>query len=73
MNFLKPMNSANDFDKIPHDFGDWHGPMPRPPAPREPEPGLSYIARLHWHVREYFRPKSDWERIGIKLAKAQKQ
>jgi len=67
------MNSADDCEKISQDLGGWHGPMPRPPAPREPEPGLSYIARLRWHVREYFRPKSDWERIGIKLAKAQKQ
>ena len=67
------MSSSDDFQKFPRDLGGWHGPMPRPPAPREPDPGLSYIARLRWHVREYFRPKSDWERIGIKLAKAQKQ
>lgn len=67
------MNSPNDFGKFPRDLGGWHGPMTRPPAPREPEPGLTFIGRLRWHIREYFRPKSQWERIGIKLAKAQRQ
>lgn len=67
------MSSPDDSHKFPRDLGGWHGPMPRPPAPREPELGLGFIAWLRWHVREYFRRKSDWERIGIKLAMAQKQ
>ena len=49
------------------------GPADRPPAPREPDPGLSFIPRVYWHVREYFRPKSLAERVGIALAKSRKQ
>jgi len=67
------MNLPDDLNKFPRNLGGWHGPIIRPPAPREPEPGLSFVDRLRWHIREHFRPKSEFERIGIKLAKAQKQ
>lgn len=49
------------------------GPVDRPPAPREPDPRLGFGPRVCWHVREYFRPKSLAERVGIALAKARKQ
>lgn len=49
------------------------GPVDRPPAPREPDLGLSFVRKVCWHVREYFRPKSLAERVGIALAKARKQ
>lgn len=47
----------------------WHGPMTQLPEPPMPEPGLSFLGRLRWHVREYLRPKSKEERLLISLAK----
>ena len=67
------MEPDDKVDEVQMDWHGWHGPMPRPPAPREPEPGLSFIGKLRWQVREYFRPKSEAERIGINLAKNQRQ
>lgn len=49
------------------------GPVDRPPAPREPDPTLGFVPKVCWYVREYFRPKSLAERVGIALAKARKQ
>jgi len=46
--------------------------MPRLPDPPEPEPGLKFFDLGRWHVREYFRPKSEQERLLIKLAKRQR-
>lgn len=43
--------------------------MPRLPDPPMPEPGLSFLGRLHWLVREYLRPKTKQERLLIQLAK----
>jgi hypothetical protein len=45
-----------------------HGPM-RLPDPPMPEPGLSFLGRLRWYVREYLRPKTKEERLLIQLAK----
>lgn len=63
------MNSPDSFERFQQRCGGWHGPMPRLPDPPKPEPGLSFLDRLRWHVREYFRPKSVEERSAIALAK----
>ena len=70
---MKSMQLPDNINKDAMNWHGWHGPIRRPPVPREPEPGLSIIGKLHWQVREYLRPKSAWERIGINLAKSQKQ
>jgi hypothetical protein len=63
------MSLPDGFEKFQQNRGGWHGPMPRLPAPPAPEPGLSFLARLRWHMREYLRPKSKEERLAIRFAK----
>lgn len=52
--------------------GGCHGPGLLLPVPPEPEPGLSFLGRLRWHMREYLRPKSWEERLATQLAKRRK-
>jgi hypothetical protein len=49
----------------------WHGPQTQLHNPPMPEPGLSFLGRVRWHIREYLRPKTKEERFLIKLAKKQ--
>ena len=67
------MEPPDDIGRFPSDWRGWHGPIQRPPPPREPPPTLGRIGTCMWHIREYFRPKTLGERVGIALAKAQKQ
>jgi hypothetical protein len=66
------MNFPDNFEEFRRQCGGyrgWHGAMPRLPDPPEAEPGLSFLGRLRWHVREYVRPKCKEERLIITLAK----
>lgn len=47
----------------------WHGPMTQPPEPPMPEPGLSFLEQVRWHIREFLRPKTKEERALIQLTK----
>lgn len=64
-----PDNCKISRDRI--DYRGWHGPMPRIPPLPMPDPGLDWLGRMRWHIREYFRPKSAHERLMIRLARRQ--
>jgi hypothetical protein len=66
---MKFPDSFEEFQRQCEGYRGWHGPMPRIPDPPMPEPGLSFVGRLRWHVREYLRPKTKEERLLIRLAK----
>jgi hypothetical protein len=65
---MKFPDSYEEFQRM-RARGGCHGPGLLLPVPPEPEPGLSFLGRLRWHMREYLRPKSKEERIAIRLAK----
>jgi hypothetical protein len=68
------MKFPDSFEAFQRSCRGWcHGPRLVLPDPPEPEPGLNFFGRLRWHVREYFRPKSEWERFVIKYAKLRQQ
>jgi hypothetical protein len=67
------MKFPDSFEEFQQMCGGWHGPISRLPEPLEPEPGLSFIGRMRWHMRECLRPKSESERLAIRLAKLRKQ
>lgn len=50
-----------------------HGPRLLLPDPSEPDPGRNFFGRLRWYLREYLRPKTEWERFAIKFAKLKRQ
>lgn len=62
-------NSFEEFRQHCEGYRGWHGPMPRLPDPPAPEPGLSFLRKLCWHLCEYRRPKTKEERLLIRLAK----
>jgi hypothetical protein len=66
---MKVPDSFELFQQQCRGHGGRHGSMPRLADPPAPEPRLSFLGRLRWHVREYLRPKSKEERLAIWLAK----
>ncbi|GAB3389192.1 hypothetical protein GCM10027317_42110 [Massilia agri] len=66
---MKIPDSFEEFEEQCKGYRGWHGRMPRLPTPPAPEPGLGFLDRLRWHLREYWCPKSKEERLLIKLAK----
>lgn len=65
------MNLSDSFEEFQRVSarGGCHGPGLLLPVAPKPEPGLSFLERLRWHVREYWRQKSKEERLAIQLAK----
>lgn len=68
------MSLHDDFEKFKamNDGWYWLSPCPCLPPPPEPSPGLHFLGRLGWHVREFFRTKSDEERLATRMARLSK-
>jgi len=66
------MSKHDDFDRFKAMNGGWHGPGMPLPDPPKPDSDLKFFARLRWHVCEYFRSKTDLERLAIRLARLRK-